>query len=79
MCLQAEGKGYDFTEGSSEDIIRSCIKNSVMQARALSPKPAEPSPSCCQGFTGPRARALIFGSLRPRLQALVYIWQTKFQ
>ena len=46
---------------------------SVVQARAQSPKPAELSPSCqsCrQVFTGPRAWALIFGSLRPRLQAL---------
>ena len=46
---------------------------SVVQAWAQSPKPAEPSPSCqsChQGFTGPRAWALIFGSLRPWLQAL---------
>ena len=44
-----------------------------MQAWAQGPKPAEPSPSRQshhQGFTGPRAWALIFGSLRPRLQAL---------
>ena len=44
-----------------------------MQAQAQSPKLAEPSPSCQsrhQGFTGPRAWALIFGSLRPWLQAL---------
>ena len=47
--------------------------HSVVQAQAQSPKLAEPSPSCqsCrQGFTGPRAWALIFGSLRLRLQAL---------
>ena len=46
---------------------------SVVQARAQGPKPAEPSPSHQshhQGFTGPRAWALIFGSLRPQLQAL---------
>ena len=49
------------------------VQASVVQARAQSPKPAEPSPSRQsrrQGFTGPRAWALIFGSLRPRLQAL---------
>ena len=46
---------------------------SVVQAQAQSPKPAKPSPShqsCHQGFTGPRAWALIFGSLRLWLQAL---------
>ena len=47
--------------------------NSVVQAQAQSPKLSELSPSCqsChQGFTGPRAWALIFGSLRLWLQAL---------
>ena len=46
---------------------------SVVQAQAPSPKPAELSPSRPshrQGFTGPGAWALNFGSLRPQLQAL---------
>ena len=42
------------------------VENSVVQAQAPSPS----CQSCRQGFTGPRAWALIFGSLRPRLQAL---------
>ena len=49
------------------------LLSSVVQAWAPSPKLAEPSPSrqsCRQGFTEPRAWALIFGSLRPQLQAL---------
>ena len=49
------------------------MDNSVVQAQAQSPKLAKPSPSCQsrhQGFTGPRAWALIFGSLRLQLQAL---------
>ena len=54
-------------------LMHSLLRCSVVQARAQGPKPAGPSPSrqsCHQGFTGPRAWALIFGSLRPRLQAL---------
>ena len=46
---------------------------SVVQAWAPSPNLAKPSPSCQshrQGFTRPRAWALIFGSFRLRLQAL---------
>ena len=46
---------------------------SVVQAQPQSPKPAKLSPSHDQGFTRPRAWALILGSLRPQLQALVYI------
>ena len=55
------------------ELVTQCDVRSVVQARAQGPKPAEPSPSRQsrhQGFTGPRAWALIFGSLRPRLQAL---------
>jgi uncharacterized membrane protein len=47
-----------------------------VQARASSPKPAEPSPSRQshgQGLTGLRAWALSLVSLRPQLQALVCI------
>ena len=54
-------------------VVNGALPISVVQAWAPSPEPAKPSPSCqsChQGFTGPRAWALIFGSLRPQLQAL---------
>ena len=56
-----------------ECFLGDLVSHSVVQAQAQSPKPAELSPSCQsrrQGFTGPRAWALIFGSLRLWLQAL---------
>ena len=64
---------YWFGQPSPAQLLPMPMSGSVVQARAQSPEPAELSPSCqshCQGFTGPRAWALIFGSLRLQLQAL---------